>query len=256
MTDSASPQLLSANVFHGRNGQINNRFTYKADYILLPVTRDDPLLTYGLTRNKFGLLSLNDRDIGDGKSSFYAYAQDLVDQCKMPSEAHHSIELLTMPSFLGYSFNPISFWLFKDAEKRLRAYVVEVTNVGRDRHSYLCKNNDFAPIQATDTISATKCLHVSPFQNLDGGYEFSLDMSPKHFSIKIKYASPTEDGVVATLSGALCPATTRNLLMSAIRLPFGALRVMALIHWQALKLKIKGAKFRRRPRPPEQELSQ
>lgn len=256
MKDTRKPQLLSANVFHGRKGNTDNSFTYKADYILFPIGNDEPDLPLGLTRNKVGLWSLNDKDLGDGKHNLNAYAQHLIEVCNLPPHTHHCIELLTMPSFLGYCFNPISFWLFKDTKQQLRAVVVEVTNVGRDRHSYLCRHDDYSPIKSKDAIIQSKRLHVSPFQNLDGDYEFKLDLNSNFINVRIKYDSPTDDGMVATLSGHLEPLRTSSLIKSSVTLPLGALRVMTLIHWQALKLKIKGAQFRRRPCPPEQELSQ
>lgn len=249
-------QRLHASVFHGRKGKIDNRFTYRADYVLCPIGEKAPRPVSGLAFNKLGLWALHDRDFGTGCKSLHAHTQHLIKVCNIPSFAHHSVSLLTMPSLLGYSFNPISFWLFLDERQQLRACVAEVTNVGRDRHSYLCKIDDFVPIKPANKIVTSKRLHVSPFQNLDGEYTFQFDLNASYFNAKIKYVSPTEDGMTASLSGALSPLSTRDLFISAVRYPFGALRVMALIHWQALKLKIKGAEFRSRPLPPEQELSQ
>ncbi|MEL7092900.1 MAG: DUF1365 family protein, partial [Pseudomonadota bacterium] len=40
-----------------------------------------------------------------------------------------------------------------------------------------------------------------------------------------------------------------------LRRPLGSRRVLALIHWQALKLWWKGSKYRVRPTPPKQEVS-
>ena len=248
-------KLFSAKVFHGRKGKINNNFTYRADYLAYPVDTNSTQLPLGLTRNGFGLWAINDRDFGDGKTSIEDYAKHLIKLGQIPHSSCSNIELLTMPNWLGYSFNPISFWLFKDNQFQLRAVVAEVTNVGRDRHSYLCKKADFTPISSKDTLSSSKTLHVSPFQNVDGQYRFNFDDSEERFAVRIGYQSPTEDGLVATLSGQFSPLTTSAILASAVRLPFGALRVMALIYWQALKLKIKGATFRHRPSPPVQELS-
>ncbi|ACT59014.1 DUF1365 domain-containing protein [Hirschia baltica] len=251
-----SAKLLKANVFHSRNGKVKNAFNYKADYVLFPISKAEPKLPYGLTRNKFGIWAINDVDVANAKSTLYDYSQSLIKTCSIPVKAAAIVELLTMPAFLGYSFNPISFWLFKDSEKNLRAIVVEVTNVGRDRHSYLCKMPDFAPIKSTDKITTDKRLHVSPFQTLDGNYRFHFDVTSDYFSVRIQYETPNEDGLTATLQGEFLALKTRTILSSCLRLPLGALRVMSLILWQAIKLKIKGAKFRRRPSPPTQELSQ
>ena len=62
-------------------------------------------------------------------------------------------------------------------------------------------------------------------------------------------------GVTATLAGPRRPLTDARLLAACLRRPFGSRRVLALIHWQALKLWWKGARFRRRPEPPDAEVS-
>ena len=61
--------------------------------------------------------------------------------------------------------------------------------------------------------------------------------------------------VVATLTGPLKPLTNRGLVAAFVRRPFGSLRVLALIHWQALKLWAKGARYRNRPLAPQTDVS-
>jgi len=61
--------------------------------------------------------------------------------------------------------------------------------------------------------------------------------------------------VIATLTGPRRPLTNRALLLASLRRPAGTMRTVALIYWQALKLKLKGATYRSRPTPPEHEIS-
>jgi len=61
--------------------------------------------------------------------------------------------------------------------------------------------------------------------------------------------------VVATLTGPVRPLDLRGMAGALLRRPFGSRRVLALIHWQALKLWWKGATFRARPAPPADEVS-
>jgi hypothetical protein len=91
---------------------------------------------------------------------------------------------------------------------------------------------------------------VSPFQNVAGHYRFNFDLSGTAIRIRIFYGNGA-DGVIATLSGTRRPATNGSLLWAALRRPFGAARVVTLIHWQALKLWHKRAPFLKPPPPPE-----
>jgi DUF1365 family protein len=136
----------------------------------------------------------------------------------------------------------------------LIAVISEVNNTYGDRHSYLCHHADQRPIEASDTLHAVKILHVSPFQPVAGDYSFRFDVRADRIGIWIDYTRP-EGGLIATLTGARRPLTTGAILLSALRRPFGARRVLALIHWQALKLWAKGALFRGRPAPPQKEVS-
>ena len=62
-------------------------------------------------------------------------------------------------------------------------------------------------------------------------------------------------GVLANLTGRIRKLRNRDILWSCIRRPLGSRRALALIHWQALKLYLKGARYRKRPSPPDIEVS-
>ncbi|MEM6373111.1 MAG: DUF1365 family protein, partial [Pseudomonadota bacterium] len=103
-------------------------------------------------------------------------------------------------------------------------------------------------------LAATKIFHVSPFQPVEGGYEFRFDIRDDRIGIWIDY-SRGKGGLIATLTGRRTALTNRSILRALLRRPFGARRVLALIHWQALKLWIKRATYRARPLPPSDEVS-
>jgi DUF1365 family protein len=164
------------------------------------------------------------------------------------------IDLLAQPRVLGHVFNPVSFWLIHDVEGALRVVIPEVTNTYGDRHSYLCHHPDLRPIEATDRLQATKIFHVSPFQPVEGSYEFRFDIRDDRIGIWIDYTTGN-GGLLATLTGARKPLTSGAILRAMLRRPLGSRRVLGLIHWQALKLWWKGASFRVRPEPPADEVS-
>jgi uncharacterized protein len=163
------------------------------------------------------------------------------------------IQLLAQPRVLGHVFNPVSFWLCWSGAD-LAAVIAEVTNTYGERHSYLCAHSHAAPIQPSDTLQATKIFYVSPFQPVTGRYDFRFDIRPDRIGIWIDYTSD-KGGVFTNLIGPRVPLTNWGIVKACLRRPFGSRRVLALIHWQALKLAIKGAKFRTRPTPPVDEVT-
>ncbi|HMO71979.1 MAG TPA: DUF1365 domain-containing protein, partial [Paracoccaceae bacterium] len=164
------------------------------------------------------------------------------------------IRLLAQPRVLGHVFNPVAFWLCHDRDGTLRAVVAEVTNTFGDRHSYLCHRDDLAPLTREDTVEARKIFHVSPFQPKEGSYAFRFDIRPDRIGIWIDHTN-AEGGVYTNLLGPRRPLTNRAILGACLRRPFGSRRVLALIHWQALKLALKGARYRNRPQPPAEEVT-
>ena len=244
------PEHIPATISHSRRGGPDHAFRYGVDYVLIaPESDDGPAL---FSRNRFNLASVHDRNHGGrpkaGKGASWART---IFAGRGLSDA--DILLLTQPCFLGYVFNPVSFWLaMKDG--KLCAAIAEVTNTYGDRHSYFCANPDLAPLGPRDRIKVEKLMHVSPFQEIAGDYAFQFDIRPEKVSIRIDFRNGNT-GLVATLTGPRAPLTNTAILGALLRRPAGALRTIALIYWQALRLKRKGARFRARPVPPTQEVS-
>ncbi len=245
---------IRGSTFHGRRGAVGNSFTYGIDYVLTDADAA-PRGPRLFSRNARNLISLHDSDHGGppGQGRGAAWVRDIL-------TAHGialpwlRIELLAQPRVLGHVFNPVSFWLCRDGTGALRAVIAEVTNTFGDRHSYVCHRDDLGTITVEDRIEATKLLHVSPFQPVEGRYEFRFDIRDDRLNIRIDYDTPG-GGVLATLTGRRVRLTNAGIIAACLRRPFGSRRVLGLIHWQALKLWWKGARYNPRPAPPPSEIS-
>lgn len=246
-------QHIAGETYHGRRGGTKNAFRYSIDYVLLDAeaAQDHPAL---FARNARGLMSLHDSDHGGapgaGTGATWVRSVLAAHDLDLPGR----IELLAQPRVLGHVFNPVAFWLCHDADGVLRAVIAEVTNTFGDRHSYLCFHEDLREITKADTITAKKIFHVSPFQDIAGGYTFRFDVRPDEIGIWIDF-SEDHAGLIATLTGPRKPLTNTGILKAMLRRPGGSRRVLALIHWQALKLWWKGVAYRSRPEPPIDEVS-
>ncbi|MDW3224117.1 MAG: DUF1365 domain-containing protein [Paracoccaceae bacterium] len=244
---------IAGQTFHGRKGSVENAFRYSVDYVLLDAEADvqAPRL---FARNGRGLTSLHDVDHGGAPKQGRGakWVRDVLEQHQITGV--DKIELLAQPRMLGHVFNPVSFWLCRCADGELIAVIAEVSNTFGDRHSYLCHHADLRPIAPSDTLDAAKIFHVSPFQPVGGGYRFRFDICKARIGIWIDYTR-ADGGLIATLTGKRRPLSNRSILGFAFKRPFGARRVLALIHWQALKLWFKGASYRARPAPPNEEVS-
>ncbi|MEO0380906.1 MAG: DUF1365 domain-containing protein [Pseudomonadota bacterium] len=250
---TATVDHISGVTYHGRKGAVANAFRYSVDYMLLDA--EAPVTTPSLfARNGRSLMALDDIDHGgppkNGRGA--AWVRDVLQAHQVTGIAR--IELLAQPKVLGHVFNPVSFWLCRRDDEALLAVIAEVTNTFGDRHSYLVHHSDLRPIAADDRLQATKILHVSPFQPVEGGYEFRFDIRDDRIGVWIDY-SRGKGGLIATLTGKRAALTNSSILRATLRRPLGARRVLALIHWQALKLWVKRAVYRARPLPPTDEVS-
>ena len=244
---------IAGQTYHGRRGATKNAFRYSIDYILCDAEAKLALPAL-FSRNRWNLAALFDRDHGGapGQGRGAPWVRDVLRAHDLPDPAR--IELLAQPRFWGHVFNPVSFWLCRDKDGVLRVVIAEVTNTFGDRHSYLCYREDLAPLERNVEVRASKIFHVSPFQPVDGGYTFRFDITDTQVGVWIDYRTGNK-GLVATLTGARTPLSNSSLAKAALRRPLGSRRVLALIHWQALKLWWKGAMYRKRPEPPRDEVS-
>ncbi len=252
--DGASAvEHVAGRTFHGRRGAICNRFSYGVDYVLIDPEREQTAPRF-FSRNRTNLIAVHDRDHGGPRGEGPRFLRAVLTAHGLEDVTGGRLLLLAQPRALGHVFNPVSFWLAHDRAGRLRAVVAEVTNTFGDRLSYLCHRDDRGPIEPSDRLEALKALHVSPFQPIDGRYVFAFDIRPASISIRIDYHRPG-GGLVATLVGNRTTLDARGIAAMLLRRPMGSRRVLALIHWQALRLWWKGARYRRWTEPPGRDLA-
>ena len=169
------------------------------------------------------------------------------------SRADGEVWLQTFPRVLGYVFNPVSFWLCHDRAGKLRAVLCEVNNTFGEHHNYLLAHPDERPIEPGDVLSAGKVFHVSPFCEVAGGYRFQFALDPAAIRVRIDYDDPAGKLLATSVSGRAQALTSARLAMAFVLYPWMTAAVIARIHWQALRLWVKGVRFVPKPEPPVQE---
>jgi uncharacterized protein len=91
---------------------------------------------------------------------------------------------------------------------------------------------------------------------VDGLYRFALPVPDARLQVMIKYTDAQgQTRLVATQTGTAQPATSATLLRAVLGHPLMTLKIVAAIHWQALKLWRKGATFYPKPVPPTEAVS-
>jgi len=233
-------QLLKAQVGHRRLNPAKNQFTYNVFYLELPITKETQKTPWLFSYNRFNIFSYYDKDHGKGDgSSSYNW---IVKECKKKDILvlpNHTVSLIMHPRLFGYAFNPISYWLLRDQNQRLLAVLTEVNNTFGDNHNYLLSHSDNTEILPEDVFTAEKKLYVSPFNKVEGYYEFTYQDSETQFKSVINFFKEKELVLETYMQGEKQKLTSLNILSSVFMYPLMTFMVVFRIHWQAVKLYFK-----------------
>jgi DUF1365 family protein len=256
--------LYAGTLRHRRFRPRQHDFTYKLFMAWLDIDRipesmaQSPWTSY----NRFNWASFNERDhFGDPGFS-------LRERVVQDARAHGvplpdgPIFLLTHLRYLGYCFNPISFFFCYDGNGLLDTVLAEVNSTfGESRNYWLWPRNRQPSANALH-YRCPKTMHVSPFMDMNLDYEFVLtepaDKLVAHMNT-IERESAFETTMPffdATLTLKRQPWTSRNLGRLLLRHPWMTASVIGAIHWQALRLFLKRVPVFTHParvRPPVQE---
>jgi DUF1365 family protein len=205
-----------------------------------------------LAKGRFGLMSFRAADHGDG-SGRDLRAQVEARLADAGVEAGGPIRLLCMPRVLGYGFNPLSVYFCHRPDGELAALLYEVRNTFGERHSYLVP----APGGAGRVVrqQADKQFYVSPFMDMDLAYRFDVLTPDERVRVGVDVHDAEGPLLTALFVGRRKELNDINLLAAWLAHPLLTLKVVAGIHWEALKIWRKGIGFRHRPPPPAEPVT-
>jgi hypothetical protein len=225
-------------VTHRRLRPRPHRFRYRVFAMLLEL---DELA--GLDRrlklfacNRWGIFSFQDRDHGDGHD-LRLWLDGLLAEKGVTAGGGRRV--LCYPRILGYVFNPLSVWYCDDEQGRLKAIIYEVHNTYEERHAYVLPVEDPA-----DSIRqrCSKAFYVSPFLSRDCRYDFRIRPPDQHVAILIHEEEAGLPILDARFSGKRRVLNDRTLMRMLLCYPLMTLKVIAAIHFEAVRLMLKGVR--------------
>jgi hypothetical protein len=245
----AAAALYFGEVMHARLKPIGHRFSYRVMSLLVDLDRleeaDTASPLFGV--NRAALYSFAEADHGkrDG-SSLRGYAQACA-AARGIDLAGGRVLLLCYPRLLGYAFNPLSVYFCYRADGALALIIYEVRNTFGEIHPYVL------PVRADEVSEAgirqrqDKLFYVSPFMAMAMRYHFRV--CPPGAQVKLRILETDGSGplLAATFNGRRRALTTAALLRSVVALPLVSFKILAAIHWEALRLWLKGVRLTPRP---------
>jgi DUF1365 family protein len=225
-------------VMHRRLRPRVHHFRYSVFCLLLDLDELPALSRLRLLGwNKARLFSFHDSDHGDGRP-LRVWLDSLLAAAGIA--AHGPKRVLCYPRILGYVFNPLSVWFCHD-EDSLRAIVYEVHNTHGERHAYVvpCGGG------GVERHAHDKAFYVSPFLSQDCRYHFRTLPPGGRVSVAIQENESGQAILSASFKGRRRALSDGALLAMLLRYPLMTLKVVAAIHFEAVRLMLKG--IRRHP---------
>ncbi len=251
--------LYLGTVMHRRVKPVHHRMSYRVFSLLVDLD-ELPRLDRALrlfAHNRFGLLGFHDHDFGSRDFPSCTAAAPETGPLRSWAATHLAragiladgpLRILCFPRVLGFVFNPLSVWFCHRADGSLAAIIHEVSNTFGQRHSYLIPAEPGA-----DGLVRQRCdkrFYVSPFMDMETAYHFRIRPPADRLSLAIRQTDAGGPLLHASLTARRVELTDGALLRAWARHPLMTVKVVAGIHWEALRLWRKGMAVRPRPAAP------
>lgn len=160
------------------------------------------------------------------------------------------VRLLANLRYFGHVFNPVCFYYcFDRGGERVEAVVADVNNIPwGESHPYVMTRGERNGSVVSGKVE--KALHVSPLMGMDQTYSLRATEPGEELLVQID-SNPIGEGAKAfdaTLSMRRRELSGPVLAKMLARYPVMSLQVVGRIYAQALRLKLKGAKYFPHPR--------
>jgi DUF1365 family protein len=219
-------RIYSGKVMHARLSPLLHQWTFPFYFYAIDLAELPELdrKVWGFGYNHWRPVSLRDTDYLRGNG-----LEDFID-----TSVYDQIVLVTVARFMAKVFNPVSFYYCMKNGKP-ECVVAEVNNTFGERHLYLMEGNGTFPLSCRHE----KQFHVSPFNDMNGHYEFTFSDPGENLRIEITLIRNGEQVLEAAMWGSGRKLTTSNLWKTVLRHPFTAALTMPRILWQAALLHFK-----------------
>ena len=237
------PAIYTGTLRHRRFEPARHEFTYPLFMAFLDVDRIPELMKVSAftSYNRFNWASFHERDhFGDPSLP--------LRQRLEADAAEHSIRLpdgpiflLTHLRYLGYNFNPISLYYCPNREGRPDAILAEVNSTFGESHNYWLSAANQVGSPDSRIYRCPKAMHVSPFMPMQLDYRFVLPTPGERLIAHMNTLDGEHSSFDATLRLRREPWSASSLRRALLRFPWVTAKVIAAIHWEALKLYSKKA---------------
>lgn len=163
------------------------------------------------------------------------------------------IYLLTHFRYLGYGFNPVSFYYcFDENDEGIETIVCEVNNTPwGEQHLYMLSDKENLGQGEHMRFLRSKEFHVSPFMPMDIDYDWHFSRPGERLNVHMANHQGGQKLFDATLVLERTPMTSLNLARVLVQYPWVTAKVVVGIYFEALRLWLKKTPYYSHPENKE-----
>ncbi len=233
--------IYTGSLRHRRLRPRRHEFTYPIFMTFLEVDRIPELMRISpfTSYNRWNWASFHDKDhFGNpGIPLRQRLAEDAAKEGLSLPEG--PVFLLTNLRYLGYIFNPVSYFYCCNRQQSVEAVLAEVNNTFGETHNYWLWSANRESSPNALRYRCRKLMHVSPFNGMDQEYVFILTQPARKLVVHMNTLESGRTILDATLSLRQRPWSAQALHSALLRHPWMTAKVISAIHWEALKLYLK-----------------
>ena len=230
--------IYSGWVRHRHYSPKSHEFNYKLFLLSLDLDELESGIALGpwLRVEKPAILSFRHKDYLDGEGKLTK--QKVWDRVVTlgGKDFGGKVVLLGQLRCFGLYFSPVNFYYCHDDSGEFKYLLAEVSNTPwNERHCYL--------VDARQNVVMDKEFHVSPFMNEDMQYHWRFTPLNKTLYLNIDNTQDSEKLFDATFSMQREALTSKGLIKNLLRVPAMTVTTVVGIHWEAIKLFVKGIPY-------------
>ena len=243
--------IYEGRVRHTRNTPAVHRFDYRLFMMYLDLDELPSLFEcrwFWSTRRPALARFRRSQHLGPEAQPLAESVRDLVEQ-ELGRRPRGPIRLLTNLSYFGYCFNPVSFYYcFAEDGETVESIVAEVNNTPwGEQVTYVMPCSGSRDGKRSWRFQPSKKMHVSPFMPMDIRYNWALSKPAERLSVYMANYRDGERIFDAAMLMERKPIRARSLAGVLMRFPFMTVKIIVAIHWEALRLWLKGCPIHDHP---------